>query len=257
VTLGPLVTANKLKQNVARLLQSSPVASLVGHMSRGRIRNHDLTFDTRDPAITKKVASQLFWRLYEGAEIRLVRKHLRGSGVVIDLGASLGFTGSHALSRMTANGHYIAVEPNPNLTLSLVKTLKSQAQGQRVDVLCAAISSEGETSVPLSISAENVGSRVQESGQLVAATTLSAIVERFAVDKFTMISDIEGAESSFIFEDPALEKCQRMVIELHRTEHNGSFMEIEDLVDAILKRGFALMEQDGPVFAFARDSDVF
>jgi FkbM family methyltransferase len=254
MTLLPLNTETRPKLIAARLLGSSPVARCVSTLSRHRIPSFDLTFDTRDAVITPKVEAQLLWRLYESAEIRLVRKYLTGCNTIVDLGASLGFTASHALARMAPNGRLIAVEPNRRLLRSLSETLNRHAAGRAVEIVSCAISYQKNTAVRLNISEDNVGSRIDEIGEIVDSATLSDIVTRHEFQRFAMISDIEGAEASVIFEDPALDKCDRMVIELHETTYAGKHVSVENLYDGLIKRGFATMEQQGPVFALERVS---
>jgi len=252
MTLRPLNTTNRLKLMVARILESPPAARCVSIFCRHRIPSYDLVFDTRNPAITRRVEAQLYWRLYEGAEIRLVRKYLAGCNTIIDLGSSLGFTASHALSRMSPNGRLIAVEPNSRLLTTLSTTLHQHAGGRSVEVVDSAISYERDTVARLDISDHNVGSRISNTGKIVNTTTLTNIVKSHHVGKFAMISDIEGAEASMIFEDPALEQCDRIVIELHETTYAGKQIGVQELYDGLIERGFAIMAQQGPVFALER-----
>jgi len=252
MTLLPLKTATRSKLLAARILQSSPAARCISTFCRHRIPSFDLVFDTRDPMITARVEAQLLWRLYEGAEIRLVRKYLAGCDTIVDLGSSLGFTASHALSRMSPNGRLIAVEANSRLLATLSKTLHQHAAGRSVNIVSSAISDKHAFDVRLNISDNNVGSRISESGKIVDSTTLSSIVASYGVGRFAMIADIEGAEASMIFDDPALDQCDRMVIELHETVYAEQRIGVRELYDGLVERGFATMEQQGPVFALER-----
>lgn len=111
--------------------------------------------------IALEVEAQLFFGLYESAEIRLARGHLAGANVVIDLGSSLGIVASHILSRMTSQGHLVCVEANPSLIESLRRTTLSHARGQRVDIVQGAIH-HGENEVFLDRKASQTASRLTD-----------------------------------------------------------------------------------------------
>ena len=234
------------------MLVSRPVAFLVGTLSRHRIRNYDLTFETSNPAISPKVEAQLFWRLYEGAEIRMAREHLVGTETLIDLGSSLGFTAAHVLARMPSTGRLIAVEANPSLIPVLRENLTTHACGREVRVIHAAIHYGPDTRAHLVVGGSTVGSRLGTEGVEVPVTTLSDIVSVHDVGTFALLSDIEGAEAALILDDPALSRCTKMVIELHATTYQREDISVGRLHAALLARGFVTLSQRGPVFAMER-----
>ena len=61
----------------------------------------------------------MFWGMYEGAETRMIRDHLRDSVTVVELGSSLGITASHVAAVMAPGGHLVCVEANPRLVPGL------------------------------------------------------------------------------------------------------------------------------------------
>ncbi len=248
----PYKTAGPAKRAAARFLSSDAMGRSIGTLTRHRIRSHDLVFDTSNPSVSPRVEARLFWRLYESSEIRLVRRHFDRAQTIVDLGASLGFTGAHALTRMQSDGRYIAVEANASLLPFLGRTLEQHGAGRVVDVLHAAVSYDGKPTVRLTTGPSSVASRLAPSGKEVPAITLSALVNRFDLDSFCLLSDIEGAEAGVILEDTVLDRCDRLVIELHETVHAGCTYSVHDLHDALIDRGFRTLEQQGPVFAMAR-----
>lgn len=232
-----------------------PVARLIGALTRHRVRNYDLVFDTSDPAIAPKLEAQLFWRLYESAEIRMVRQHLGRTGALVDLGASLGFTGSHAFRHIESEGQFVAVEGNSALLKPLERTLRQHASGQQINVVHAAIDYSGQSTVPMDLSGESVDSRVtsvaSETTSMVSVTTLSRLLDRFDIDRFTLLSDIEGAEADIIFSDAtALSRCEQAVIELHQTPRYT----VDELHVELERQGFETRCRYGPVVALGRPS---
>jgi hypothetical protein len=88
----------------------------------------------------------------------------------------------------------------------------------------------------------------------VSAVTLSDILDSRAIDQYILVSGVEGAEAAMVYDDPALGRCHRIVIELHDTMHKDNRTTVDDLYRGLLARGFALLEQQGPVFAMERRS---
>ena len=65
--------AFSLKFRVARMITSNPVGRLIGVLSANRVRNPGLVFDVRSSDFSPRVRAQIFWGIYEGAEIRMIR----------------------------------------------------------------------------------------------------------------------------------------------------------------------------------------
>ena len=84
------------------------------------------------------------------------------------------------------------------------------------------------------------------------ASTLPEIVAIHGLQRFAVISDIEGAEASRIFDDAALDQPNRMVIELHKSAYLGRRVAVENLRDGLISRGFVVLEQQRLVFALTR-----
>jgi FkbM family methyltransferase len=255
--VNPLVTAGPLKVGVARMLSTRPVGLAVGTVLRHRVPNHGLVFDTRHPAITPEVEAQLFFRIYEGAEIRFARQYLRGAEVVLDLGSSLGIVASHILAVMARGGRMICAEANPSLITCLEQTTSQHARGQLIDVVNTAILYEDGPAM-LQTGRASVGSFVSSAsdgdGIEVPSMTLGEVLDRSNVaGPFTLVSDIEGAEAGFILGDEAaLLQCNLVLIELHSTTNQGEWVSIRDMYNGMLKQGFHPRDQHGPVFVFAR-----
>jgi FkbM family methyltransferase len=241
---------------VARVLSSKPVGWAVGTALRHRIPSCGLVFDTRDPAITHQVEAQLFFGIYESAEIRLVQRHIHGARVVLDLGSSLGIVSSHILAEMPEDGHLICVEANPHLLMYLDKNTRDHARGQSIDIVHGAISSGGGPTL-LQVNDASVTSHLaspdDQRGAQVPSLTLADLLERFDINEpFVVVSDIEGAEVDMILGgQEALRGCSLLIAELHSIVRDGEAVTVRQVHEQILRRGFRVLDQSGPVFAYS------
>ena len=237
-----------LKILIARVLCSRVPALLVSRLTRHRIRNFGLLFDTSDPAISSSVEASLFWQIYEKAEIRFVRRYFRGCSTVVDLGSSLGFAAAHALDTMAPGGRLISVEANPGIIPSLRRTLDEHAGGRQISVVNAAIA-YGRDSILLQPGVETWAHKLGEDGVEVRATTLGAILKEHEVVDYCLLADIEGIEWELVEQDSsALAGCQRAVVELHDRGADSA----ESLIGAFERLGFKLVDRRARVVALER-----
>lgn len=238
------------KVAVARGICHPVVGSLVGRVLRDRVPNRGITYDTSDPIVSSRVKAMLLWGLYERAEIGFIQRHIRTDRDVVELGASLGVTGSHILHRIDAGRRLVAVEANPLLTAPLGRALAAAAPADRWSVQHAAIS-YGGTEVRLAIDEfATQGSRIGEDGVTVPATTLGRVVAGNGLDRYSLVCDIEGAEADVLqAEGEVLARCDSAVLELHPSPTTS----VDDLVTLLTDvHGFAVVARRGPVVAVAR-----
>lgn len=198
-------TAGRLKLMIAKAMCSPLVARALVPLQRHRIKSHGLTFDTADPAFTARMEAELFFGLYENAEIRFVRTHLVGQSTVIDLGSSLGVISAHILDVMDPDGTLICVEANPELIPNLEATFARHRKNQNVEVVNAAIASK-----PVRLKVRSsLGSHLAEDGIRIPHISLAELVRSRGLRDYAMSCDIEGAESDFVFGDTSgLDECR-------------------------------------------------
>jgi FkbM family methyltransferase len=211
--------------------------------TRHRIRNYGLTFDTRDPAITPQVEAQLFWQIYESAEIRFARRYLADCPTVIDLG-------SIALDVMAHDGRLISVEANPKLLKSLRRNLAAHAGDREFVVVHAAIA-YGAPCAHLESHGQTLGGKisVDGGGVEVPATTLADLLTDHQVGRYALLADIEGAERDMLEHDSlALERCDCAVVELHETPRAS----VDALIQSFATVDLVLVDRRGPVVALKR-----
>jgi FkbM family methyltransferase len=249
--------ASPMKLRVASLLTGKTSARLISALPGNRIKHHGVWFDVRSDDFSPRIRAQMFLGIYESAETRMIKNLLRGSSTVIELGSSLGVTSSHIALQVATGGHLICVEANPRLIQGLRERLSPWTGKLRVDVIHAAIADRDGTSA-LALSSETTGSRLASDGASataveVPALTLRQIIEKFGVTDFDLVSDIEGAETSFLMQDhDALQRCRRAVMELHDTTFDRQKVLVSDLVRAAAECGFQIVDRHGPVVGLSR-----
>ena len=252
-----LGTASALKLRVARVVASDWAGRIIGSLSGNRVRHHGLWFDVRSNDFSPQVRAQMFWGVYEGTETRMIRDLLRGSATVVELGSSLGVTSAHIASQMAPGGHLVCVEANPGLLPGLRERLAHRASSLRVDFVHAAVADHCGDAV-LALSPRTVGSRLGavrpgDTRVVVSALTLREILARTEVSDFDLVSDIEGAESAFLLQDPdVLRGCRRAVLELHDTTVDGRAVSVSDLLEAAVSTGLRITRRHGPVIGLTR-----
>ncbi|MBE3199546.1 FkbM family methyltransferase [Frankia sp. CH37] len=232
---------------------------IVSVATRNRIRNHGLLFDVSDPEFTPQVRAEMFWRTYESAEIRMIRRHLQDARTVVELGSSLGITTAHIASVLGTGGRLVCLEANPHLVDGLRRRAIRYRHDIALEVENAAVT-ERTGPVPFQLAASAQCSRVADNdnglsgGEItVPSTTLREILARHRIDDFDLVSDIEGGEASYLLGDPgSLEGCRRAVIELHETSFGGKVVAPTDLIDAARMAGLRVVERHGPVVALVR-----
>ncbi|WP_241831227.1 FkbM family methyltransferase [Parafrankia soli] len=246
----------RIKIAMAGVLTSPVAARIVETATRDQIRNNGIRFDVSGSDFTARTKAQLFWHIYESAEIRLIHRNLRGASTVVELGSSLGITTAHIASVVAPGGRIVCVEANPRLIEGLQSRLSPHLAHMQLDVEHAAISTEQGTAT-FSVCSNVLGSRLaaRKDGETVSvpASTLRQILAKHGVDEFDLVSDVEGAEASFLLGDPeVLRRCRRAVLELHDTTFQGRHYSTSDLLAAAQTAGFRVAEQHGAVVALVR-----
>jgi FkbM family methyltransferase len=248
----------RVKVRIGQLLSKPVLGTLVSSASGNRIRNRGVVIDTSPPAFTSIVKAQLAFGIYESAEIRFIRKYLRGRSRVLELGASLGVTAAHILDVAAPGAEVVCVEANPYLMAALRTTTAIAAQrvGATARTIHGAVPPNpnvGSGAVVLTLGGSHLDSRVGLAGvgdpgrQLrIPAVDLAEVVRNWT--DYALVCDIEGAEAALILSaQPVLTGASRLVIELHDTAYGGAAVTVADLRKALLSMGFLLVAEKGRV----------
>lgn len=249
-------TGRRSKVRIGKFLSNPFLGVLISSASRNRIRNKGVIIDTSPREFTEVVKAQLAFGIYESAEIRFIRKYLRGRSRVLELGASLGVTGAHILDVVAPGAEVVCVEANPNLMATLQATTATAAErtGAKVITIHGAVPPDPDVrsaSVTLTLGSSHLGSRIGSAAdpgrQLrVPAVELAEVVRGWA--DYALVCDIEGAEAALILSaQPVLTGASRLVIELHETAYGGAAVTVADLKNSLLSMGFLPIEERGRV----------
>jgi FkbM family methyltransferase len=250
-----------VKRAAARVLCDPFVGRLIGALYGDRIPLNGLRIHTGSPVVAARTKAEIYWGIYESAEIRFLSRFLRTDLDVIELGASLGVVSSHAARALEPGRRLLCVEANPHLIPLIEENLRANAPQREFRVVQRAIDYDaGRDAVRLALGVTTAASHVS-SGQgtggqeiVVPTATLSELLRESGFERYTLISDIEGAETGVFFDDPkALDGCGQILIELHDTQQNGGRLAYGDLAGEIERRyPFRVREAYGPVYVFDR-----
>ena len=252
------VLVHKTKVLIADTLCHPAIGTLLGRLFKNRIPNRGCVIDVNDRAVTASIKASLFFGFYESAEIRFIQRYLPRDLDVVELGASLGVVSAHIGRRLEPGRRLVCVEANADLLPALERNVRANAKDVDLIALHGAIdyASRAEE-VAFSKAEHNIDSRLAREGEAstsvsVPRITVSELLERYRIEDFALVSDIEGAEAGLIECDKsALTRCRLIIAELHATRFQGCHLAVRDLVKQLEGQGFAVMDQYGPVCVFA------
>lgn len=255
-----------VKRLGAYLLFSAPVGTILAAWYRNKIPCYDFVLDTRSVFFPARSKAALFFRAYEGAELRFIRKYLKNEYDVIELGASYGVVSSQIASLLKDTGRrLICVEPNEHLVEPLKANLVLNGRVENCYVVNKIIDYEdSETSTTgFQLSEDILVSkkiRLENEAQntvFIERTTLSEIIEEHKVDRYSLVMDIEGAEIEIMLNDQnAFRQCTRIIVELHDTTFRGVDYSIDDLIHLVqTELNFQIVDGYGPVIVFERNEE--
>jgi FkbM family methyltransferase len=250
----------------AQAVMTRPVVRIVEPLTRRRVRHMGVTIRTDALRFEAWTRVGLFWSLYERHGCLYIRRYLKDSPFVVELGAGLGVSSAHIATGLARGGTLVCVEANPDFLPSIRCNLGPplRRSGANATVINAAVGVSNGCGV-LNLRANPFASyvsRTADPGSIRTTTvhirSLESIVEEHQPRAFDLVSDIEGAEAQLIMgDDPTgLEHCRRMIIELHESAVDGRRLSPDDLLRALrIRWGFRVLAQNGPVVALVRSRD--
>ena len=245
----------KIKKKVVEILTSRPVFQCIRLFNGKKVRSYGSLIDTSDENITEAIAANIFWNIYEKAELRSVHKYLKPGLPIIEIGSSLGVV-SALIGKIKAHeDKLICFEANPSLIPTIKKNLELN-KIQNFKIFNKAIGPANVHAVYFSkaISSLNGKISLEVSGEKVEVTTLRQVLEQENIHDFSLIADIEGAEVYLIFEQIEIFKnCRLTILELHNTRYQDKYYAREDLDEIFrTKSGMKLTSRFRHVFVYER-----
>lgn len=244
----------QLKKILASFLKSESIGGFIRYIHSNRIPFYGKHIYTDTAEISNAIISALYFRMYESAEIRLIKRYLRDDIAVVELGSSIGGVSS-IISSKTKQKIY-NIEANPFLIPTLSRNLNANQNQSGYKLIEAAIGYNSDESVAhFQRSTLSIGGRVLEKASdtslAVPITTLSQIIKENGIDSYVLVSDIEGMETQLFTEEPeSLDNCQQIIIELHKAYYKGKNYNINDNMRLIQSIGFKIIAKYGHVYCF-------
>lgn len=248
----------RAKVRMGQFLSNPVFGVLISYVFRNKIRSRGVVIDTSSSAFTASVKATLAFGIYESAEIRFIRKYLKGYSRVLELGSSLGVTATHILDVVALGAEVVCVEANPNLMATLRATTATAARRTEANVrtIHGAVPLDQRVRSPtvvLTLGRSHLGSRVGPVGESdperqlrVPAVDLAEVLQDWT--DYALVCDIEGAEAGLILSaQPVLTGASRLVIELHEAAYEGAAVTVADLREALLNMGFLPIAENGRV----------
>jgi FkbM family methyltransferase len=248
----------KIKLILAKFLCSNFLGNLIAYFFHNSIPSlvfRGLKFDCSSNQISSSVKAQIFFGIYESAEYRFCKKYVPFNANVIELGSSIGLISSF-LSQNKSPKTIIAVEANPELKSVIASNFKLNG-ATNYKIINKAIGLDKSENLWFSRGCDNttgVISDKQSFGAIkVECTTLSDLIEEENFGNYILICDIEGGEVDILQDTGSgLDRCDLMIIEIHRVEREGRKYSIDDIVDEILAKGFKNLDRYGNTFVFSK-----
>ena len=250
----------RVKSLLGKLLCNSAIGWVVDRATGGTVISRGVRVDTRSPAVTNSTRASMFFGLYEGAEMRMVRSHLRPTEVLVDLGCSLGVLASAAAKKLPPGAVVVGVEANPALLALAEKNIKTNAPHVTTSIVHGAVDYTHPRGTPVDFvdttdhTAAHMASAQADQIFSAPSTTLACVLEDAGIrDDYTLLMDIEGAESGVLRNDRGvLNWCTQVVAELHDTEVDGKAILAADLLATFREIGFAVVASYGNVHLLER-----
>lgn len=252
--LSIFMIRHQWKKLSARIVTHRSVGKGVALLTHNRIRQYGCLYATHAKEVIDPVKASLFWGLYEKEEANFISKYLSGKYPVIELGGSLGVISCVAGKKLQGK-KLIIVEANKSLIPVIEENLKLNGifdyviewggigSGEQLYFL------EGDRSYKGKVTTQFTPGCVP-----VKEIDLLSLLDRYNISSFSLISDIEGGENSFLFEHPeGLIHCKEMIIELHETNDKGNIISVSSQKAQIEKSGFKITDTMGTVIYARRE----
>lgn len=240
-----------IKYYLGMLLLNNFSGNIIKYLA-GNIIRHGININTRNEIVMPKIAAHLFFGSYESAEIRFIKKYLKGNNLpVLELGSSLGIVGSIA-SKYT-NRNVFGVEANKDLLKYSTKLInENHIKNYKIHNFAINISDEP---VSFNFGTDNTLGKLSEDNLANCVTVQGLTFNKLLnltgfSDKYILISDVEGAEIFYIFFEANLSNCKWIIVELHEMNFENTTYTVNDMEKEIIKKGFLKIERHGNCFVF-------
>jgi FkbM family methyltransferase len=240
-----------LKKIIAKILTLPFFGFVISKLCRDVLPFNGLKISTKSHLVTNKTKAQIFWHIYEGAEIRFIKKYFPLGYDTIELGSSIGVVSCYIRSKMLKENKLICVEAFPKLCEISVENLQLNGGLDNSKVYNLAVNYlEGDIDIYFNPGGSNTTGSIStvwtgEGSIIIDKTSLSKVKDGNNIKEYVLVMDIEGAEIEiFLNEEKALVECKHLFVELHETLKSDTIFRIDDMIDILWKKhNFNLIER--------------
>ncbi|NBX66811.1 MAG: FkbM family methyltransferase [Proteobacteria bacterium] len=192
---------------------------------------------------------------YEQAEIKILREHFKRAANIIEIGANIGVVTRAAITEKMADAEsrYVAVEPNPKAIEALSRNIArcyDPKTTNSVFIEAAALSAPEDSGKTASFMmrdnlssglASHTTDKLGGTPTPVRLQSLSSLLDKYGMDRASLIIDAEGAEIDMVFNDKAgLARIDQIAIEVHDTKLTERKETPDDVLRELEKQGFRI-----------------
>jgi FkbM family methyltransferase len=187
-------------------------------------------------------------RIFEARDAEQLAPWVPAAGVVIDVGANVGFFALKFARWLGAGGQLLALEPEPANLAHLREALAAARPACEVDVIAAAAADHVGTA-HLALNPYHPGDhKLADAGLAVRLTTLDAEVARRALTRVDLIKiDVQGAEALVLA--GARQTLARwrpaLYVEVDELNLRRYASSAADLLDDVQRHGYRMHRLDG------------
>ncbi|WP_320814557.1 FkbM family methyltransferase [Flavobacterium sp.] len=228
-----------LKKYIAKILVNNTTGSVISILYKHKIRFNNLIIDISNVVIKKKIAASLFFKTYESAEVRFISQYLQNyKGTIVELGSSIGVVTS-TIAKANPDAVIFSFEAD----IRFIPVIENNLQLNKIQNVKCYNTIIGADGYVFSVGTDNtMGKIVKGESGLSNLKKLSSILQVHNITDFVLVSDIEGAEYFFLFEESDLFKnCHLMIIELHPIEINNELITVDEMIQKIKSLGFDIL----------------
>ena len=249
---GPIGIAGKVRRAVGPWILRGVVGDVAARIFGNRLPHRGLRIDVSSKLVSPVTKAAILLRAYESGEIRFMNRYLPKDRDVVELGGSLGVMSCLIRRKIDPDRRLVVVEADPRIAEILKTNLRLNRCETGTAVENAAIGDGESEAVTFALGARSDSGRVASTPAAGRATvtipsmTLDGLLRRHEVERYCLVSDIEGAEwSIWRNQRDSLLKADWMILETHDNQEFGTY---QDLIAEMSNDGaFELVDRYGPV----------
>ena len=208
--------------------------------------------------ISNKTKAEIFFNIYEGAEIKFIKKYFKKGYDVIEFGSSIGVVSCLIKSLMDNKNKLVCVEASPILLKVLNKNLEINHFQYNSNLLNAALTAQKDTkqiyfNPGISNTTGNISKKRKSDNSIkIESITINKILNDFNFNEYIMVMDIEGTEIEILLSNNTnFKNCKFLFIELHNSKYEGVIYNVDDMISILInKYHFSLLDRNDNVCVF-------